>query len=147
MKFACDVMLGKLAKYLRILGFDAAYVTGSMELADLCDEEDPRIFLTRRRRSFAYKKIVHIKAEEVREQLRQIKSLIKPFIDPGRVMGRCISCNLPLMDVNKATIEHRVPEFVFHTYSRFKVCQRCDRVYWAGSHAKHMSQLIEEMTE
>ena len=146
MRFACDVMLGKLAKYLRALGFDAMYIQGTVDLPELYDQEDPRLFLTRRRKAFAYARTIHIRAENVREQLKELKELIKPFIDPDTVLNRCIDCNLPLADVKKETIEHRVPEFVFHTYGAFKVCPGCDRVYWAGTHAKHMSQLLEEMT-
>lgn len=146
MRFACDVMLGKLAKYLRILGFDATYPLGDAALPDLYDREDPRVFLTRRTKASAYARTVYIRVENVREQLKELKELIKPFIDPDKVLSRCINCNVLLVDVKKETIEHRVPEFVFHTYNAFKVCPRCDRVYWAGTHAKHMSQLMEEIT-
>lgn len=146
MRFACDVMLGKLAKYLRILGFDATYPLGDVAHSDSYDQEDPRVFLTRRRKVSAYERTVYIKVENVREQLKELKELIKPFIDPDKVLSRCINCNVLLADVKKETIEHRVPEFVFHTYNAFKVCPRCDRVYWAGTHANHMSQLIEEIT-
>jgi uncharacterized protein len=146
MRFACDVMLGKLAKYLRILGFDATYPLVDVALSELYDQEDPRVFLTRRRKAFAYERTVYIRLENVREQLKEVKELIKPFIDPDKVLSRCINCNVLLTDVEKETIEHRVPEFVFHTYTAFKVCPRCDRVYWAGTHANHMSQLIEEIT-
>ena len=146
MRFACDVMLGKLAKYLRILGFDATYPLGDVAHSDLYDQEDPRVFLTRRRKVSAYERTVYITVENVREQFKELKELIKPFIDPDKVLSRCINCNVLLVDVKKETIEHRVPEFVFHTYNAFKVCPRCDRVYWAGTHANHMSRLIEEIT-
>ena len=146
MRFACDVMLGKLAKYLRILGFDATYLPGKVDPSDLSGQEGPRVFLTRRRKAFVSEKTIYIRAENVREQLKELKGLIKPSIDPDKLLGRCIDCNVLLADVKKEIIEHRVPEFVFHTYNAFKVCPRCDRVYWAGTHAKYMSQLMEEIT-
>jgi uncharacterized protein len=146
MRFACDVMLGKLARYLRILGFDAAYVPGNIDLSGLRDQENPRLFLTRRRKAVVSENTLYIRAENVREQLKELKGLIRPLIDPDKLLGRCIDCNVPLADVKKEVIEHRVPEFVFHTYNAFKICPRCDRVYWAGTHAKQMSQLMEEMT-
>ena len=146
MRFACDVMLGKLARYLRILGFDATYLLGKVDPCDLCDKEDPRVFLTRRRKAFVSERTIYIRAENVREQLKEIKGLIKPFIDPDKLLGRCIDCNVPLTDVKKEIIEHRVPEFVFHTYNAFKVCPRCDSVYWAGTHTEQMAALIEEVT-
>jgi uncharacterized protein len=147
MKFACDVMLGKLARYLRILGFDAAYLTANADLSDLHHQEDPRLFLTRRRKAFPYARSIRIRSEYVREQIKELRELIKPLVDPDKVLSRCIDCNAPLADVKKETIEHRLPEFVFHTYDAFKVCPLCDRVYWAGTHAKHMSQLMKEMTD
>jgi uncharacterized protein with PIN domain len=139
-------MLGKLAKYLRVLGFDAMYLR-NMNLFDLHEQEDdPRYFLTRRTKTLAYKRTIYLKAESVREQLEELRELIKPFIDPGKVLARCINCNLPLAAAHKETIEHRVPEFVFHTYTAFKVCPQCQRVYWAGTHTKNMARLIEEVT-
>ena len=146
MRFACDVMLGKLAKYLRILGFDAVY----LKKVDLLDhyerEDDPPYFLTRRRKAFAYEKTIYIKTENVQEQLKELRDLIKPFVDPDKVLARCINCNLPLAYVKKETIEHRLPEFVFHTYNAFKICPHCQRVYWAGTHTEHMAELIKEVT-
>jgi len=146
MRFACDVMLGKLAKYLRVLGFDAVYLENLNLLARYSREEDPRYFLTRRRKSFAYERTVHIRDENVYLQLKELKELIKPFIDPDRALTRCINCNEPLVDVNKETIEHRLPEFVFHTYNVFKLCPQCNRIYWAGTHTEHMAKLIEEVS-
>jgi uncharacterized protein len=145
MRFACDVMLGKLAKYLRILGFDATYL-GNVNILDrYSQEEDSRYFLTRRKKALGYERTICIKAENVREQLGELKGLIKPFIDPDKVLTRCINCNVPLVDVEKETVEHRIPEFVFHTYNSFKLCPHCERVYWAGTHTEHMTELIEEV--
>jgi len=146
MRFACDVMLGKLAKYLRILGFDAVYLGNVNQLDRYEQQNDPRYFLTRRRKAGAYEMTIHISAENVRDQLKELKELIKPYVDPENVLARCINCNLPLGDVEKETIEHRVPEFVFHTYNTFKICPHCQRVYWAGTHTEHMAELIKEVT-
>jgi uncharacterized protein with PIN domain len=146
MRFACDAMLGKLARYLRILGFDAMYLRNA-DLLDLQErEDDPPYFLTRRRKAVAYERTIYLKTENVRQQLEELRGLIKPFVDPDKVLARCINCNLPLVAADKDAIEHRVPEFVFHTYNTFKTCPQCQRVYWAGTHTEHMAQLIEEVT-
>jgi len=142
MRFVCDVMLGKLAKYLRILGFDAIYLRDVDLLRQYARDEDPPLFLTRRQKRFAYKKTTYITSENVWEQVKEIRKLIKPFINSKSVLGRCINCNLLLVDVEKESIEHRVPEFVFHTYDSFKMCPQCQRVYWAGTHTEKMAQLI-----
>jgi len=145
MRFACDVMLGKLAKYLRILGFDAVYLRNIDSLERYARDDDPPWFLTRRSKAIAYEKTTYIKSENVWEQVREISELVKPFISPDTTLGRCINCNLPLVDVEKEMIEHRVPEFVFHTYNAFKMCPQCQRVYWAGTHTEKMAQLIAEV--
>jgi uncharacterized protein len=145
MRFICDVMLGKLAKYLRIFGFDAVYLTDPAILKDYARQDDPPYFLTRRRENLGYSTTMHIKSENVREQLNELRGLIKGFIDPEKVLTRCINCNLTLSTVEKEAIEHRVPEFVFHKYNVFKMCPRCQRVYWAGTHAEHLAKLIQEV--
>ena len=147
MRFACDVMLGKLAKYLRILGFDTLYLRNLKALERFGAEDDPRYFLTRRTRPVGYDRTIRIGAERVRGQLAELKSTIRRAIDPQNVLTRCIGCNILLEDVEKESIEHRVPEFVFHTYQSFKRCPSCGRVYWQGTHTTHMSRLIAEMTE
>jgi uncharacterized protein len=145
MKFVCDVMLGKLAKYLRILGFDAAYLK-SENLLDRYTHEDPRpYFLTRRQKIFPYPRTIYVRSEHVREQIKELRELIKPCSDPKKFMKRCINCNVPLVEVEKEAIEHLVPEFVFHAYSLFMVCPQCSRVYWAGTHTQHMAELIEDL--
>ncbi len=146
MRFVCDVMLGKLAKYLRILGFDALYLRNLNLLDHYEGEDDPRYFLTRRRKALVYKRTIYLKGERVREQLKELRELIKLYVDPNKFLARCINCNLPLVGVEKETIEHRVPEFVFHTYNAFKICPNCQRVYWAGTHTERMAELIGEVT-
>ncbi len=146
MRFACDVMLGKLAKYLRILGFDTVYLRHLKTLERFGDEDEPRYFLTRRRRPVGYDRTICIGAETVRAQLAELKPTIRNAIDLKRVLSRCIGCNVLLEDVEKESIEHLVPEFVYHSYQGFKRCPSCGRVYWQGTHTTQMSALIEEMT-
>jgi uncharacterized protein len=145
MRFVCDVMLGRLAKYLRILGFDAAYITSLKILDRFTRDNGPTYFLTRRTSAVPYEQTIRIKATNVREQLRELKALIRPHLDPGKMLQRCINCNMLLVDTDKKSIEHLVPEFVFHTYTSFKVCPSCSRVYWEGTHAEHMADLIKEV--
>ena len=145
MRFACDAMLGKLAKYLRVLGFDAVYLRNLQALERYKQEDDPRYFLTRRRQPVEYERTIYIKAETVRKQLTELKPTIQPAIDPEEILTRCINCNVPLADAEKGAIEHRVPEFVFHTYSSFKACPSCGHIYWQGTHTAHMNELIDEM--
>jgi len=145
MKFICDAMLGKLAKYLRILGIDAEYTKDSSILERFKGQADVPYFLTRTTKKITYERLVFIQSDTVKEQLREIKEIIRPCIDHDKIMNRCIECNIELMDVQKQYIEQKVPEFVFHQYGQFKECPQCGKVYWEGSHTRGMAKLAAEI--
>jgi uncharacterized protein with PIN domain len=145
MRFVCDVMLGRLAKYLRILGFDAEYVRNDAAPERYGLDADDRIFLTRRTKATGYPGVILIRSEKTREQIKEIKGLIQPDIRPERMFNRCIECNVELIEVNKVEIESLVAEFVYHRYARFKQCPSCKRVYWEGTHTEGMDRLLKEI--
>lgn len=147
MKFICDAMLGKLSKYLRILGLDAEYVNNLDNLRHYTGQPDAPYFLTRTTRRMTYERIIFIRSDRVREQLHEIKGIIRPFIDPDKIMNRCIECNVELINVQKKHIEQKVPEFVFHQYGQFRECPECGKVYWEGSHTTGMKHLIQGIME
>jgi hypothetical protein len=147
MKFVCDAMLGKLAKYLRILGLDAEYIKDLKDLKHYNGQTDAPYFLTRTTRKMAYERTIFIRSDKVKEQLHEIKEMIRPFIDHDKIMNRCIECNVQLMNVQKNNIEQKVPEFVFHQYGQFRECPKCGKVYWEGSHTTGMKRLIQEIME
>src|SRR5271157_4273620 len=118
MRFVCDVMLGRLAKYLRVLGFDAEYARDGPALERFEREEKGRILLTRRKKSRNFPKVVLVKSDSARDQLREIKGLIRSEVTRELVLNRCIECNKELIEVNKTEIEILVPEFVYHQYDR-----------------------------
>lgn len=145
MRFVCDVMLGRLARYLRILGFDAVYAKNEALLKRYAEEAGDRVFLTRRIGKTEFPETVLVKSEKVLEQLKEIKGLIRSSISVERVFNRCIECNTEMIEVEKREIESLVPEFVYHQYARFKRCPSCSRVYWEGSHTKGMDRLLKEI--
>ncbi len=145
MRFVCDVMLGKLAKYLRLFGFDTIYARTEKSVEGYLDRDRDRILLTRRRSSPAAARTIQIKSEIVREQLRELAGVIRAGIRKEMILNRCLACNVELADVDRTEIEPLVPEFVYHNYRRFRICPSCKRVYWEGSHTLGMQQLIEEI--
>jgi hypothetical protein len=145
MRFICDVMLGKLAKYLRLLGFDAVYAPSPSALEAYRARPDDRILLTRRKGPSGFPKTLRLESEIAREQLKELGPIIKPEIRRGHVLHRCIECNVELVEAERSEIESRVPEFVYHTYRAFKVCPSCRRVYWEGSHVRGMEDLMREV--
>ena len=145
MRFVCDVMLGKLARYLRMLGLDAPYISNPAQLKSYANKSSDTVFLTRRSlKDTKHGNKILIKSELIDEQLEEIKEVIKPLIKSDKMMSRCIECNTPLVGVDKYEIERFVPEYVFHRYNAFSVCTACKKVYWKGSHTEHMMEWIEK---
>ncbi len=145
MKFVCDTMLGKLAKYLRIVGLDAEYVRSIREGEGFSHPDDSYYFLTRRMGIKDRDRVIFIRSDKPSSQLKEIRHIIRPYLDSEKAMTRCIVCNVPLIHISRADTEHCVPEFVFHRYKTFMKCPRCGKIYWEGSHAVRMSQFMEEV--
>jgi uncharacterized protein len=145
MRFVCDAMLGKMAKYLRLLGFDTAYARNAAALEGYLSRDRDRVLLTRRRKTETSSPVIHIRSEIAREQLNEIGGIIRSAIQRTAVLNRCMECNMPLAEVEKSEIEPVVPEFIYHNCTRFKMCPSCRKVYWAGSHTKGMEELVKEI--
>jgi uncharacterized protein with PIN domain len=145
MRFVCDAMLGKLSKYLRLLGFDAVYARTQASLDHYLNRDQDRLLLTRRKSISAPSRTVRIQSQNAREQLHELRGMIKSSFKSEAILSRCMECNMELRDTDRADIEPFVPEFVFHHYTEFKVCPSCKKVYWAGSHAKGMEELVTEI--
>jgi uncharacterized protein with PIN domain len=141
MRFICDVMLGNLARHMRMLGLDAPLLKQGETPEPVSTEGEPPFFLTRKSIT-GYPKTLHIKAYDVTEQLKEISEVIRPHLDPRKAMSRCIRCNVKLQSLDRSLAEKLVPEFVFHHYTTFKTCPSCNRVFWGGSHAVHMEEQI-----
>jgi uncharacterized protein with PIN domain len=140
-------MLGRLATWLRILGYDAEYARGEDAALVERARETGRILLTRdtgipRRRELPPH--LFVQSDHVTEQLRQV---IQTFhLTPaGPVARRCPRCNVPVEPRTKADVFDRVPEFVWSTQDAFGVCPGCGRVYWAGSHWRRMDETIRAL--
>lgn len=140
-RFVLDINLGKLAKRLRLLGFDSLYRNDwrDAELADVAASEG-RIVLTRDRRLLYAKRITHgywvraVQAErQVEEVLRRfdLYRLIRPF-------ARCLACNGELAPVAKAEVLDRLEPRTRLYYEVFYRCGDCGKIYWEGSHVDNM---------
>jgi uncharacterized protein with PIN domain len=141
-------MLGKLVKYLRILGFDTIYIKSMVMLDRYKYEKNPPVFFTKRRlQKPSYPNCIYIGSDNVIDQLAEIKDVIEPYIDMNAMMKRCIRCNSLLDDVKKDDIESLVPEFIFHANDVFKSCPFCKKVYWKGSHIEHMGERVKKIID
>ncbi|MFQ6059421.1 MAG: Mut7-C RNAse domain-containing protein [Anaerolineae bacterium] len=145
-KFLADEMLGRLAKWLRILGYDTAYLSPASDhaLVRLARAEG-RVLLTRdtglaRRRGL---QILLIESEQVEEQVRQVLDDLS--LTASGSFSRCPVCNTPLEELDRAAVADRVPPYVLRTQERFSRCPHCDRTYWRGTHWARMRERIEEL--
>ena len=138
--FAVERTLGRLARWLRILGYDAAWGShlagrGLLALA----RAEGRTVLTRDRRLAASTQPpprLLVQSDHFREQLRHVASALG--LDGARRFGRCLECNRPLEPVACEDARTHVPEYVFATQHAFRRCAGCGRIFWDATHRQHV---------
>lgn len=147
-RFVADAMLGKLTKWLRVLGVDVVYDPQATDEQLLrCAEQENRILLTRDRRLLR-RRGTHrrwlIESDYYHEQVRQVAQRFG--LKPGRhVLSRCLRCNTILDPAESSVVAARVPLYVYATQTIFKHCPTCDRLYWGGTHRANMLHQLQVM--
>lgn len=145
LRLLADGMLGKLAKWLRLLGYDTAYdnTASDPELAHRARAEG-RVLLTRDRELSARRglRTLLIQSEILEEQVREVQDALGP--PPQPPLSRCAVCNAVLETVSPTEISDRVPPYVLRSQNEFRRCSGCGRVYWPGSHFQGMCGQIEK---
>lgn len=151
MKFIADVMLGKLAGYLRMAGYDVVYINDIddnrfMKIA----RNENRTALTRdslmlARREFknGTLKFLYIKDDKPINQLRQVGSDLAVTLKPN--LTRCLKCNSLLLKVKKEDVRGKVPQFVYKTSQTFLFCKNCDKYYWRGTHYSKIENIFQRV--
>jgi len=145
--FAADKTLGKLAKWLRILGFDTLYGP-DLPAGCLGGLEPERILLTRRsfrRRSPTGPSCVVIRSDQYGEQLVEVVQAVGVRADSIRPFSRCIRCNSPIIPIGKANLKGKIPDYIWETHDAFRTCPGCQRIYWAGSHVERCTERIRHL--
>jgi len=150
MRFILTAELGRLAKWLRILGFDAVYFSQGHNFSSLLIQalRDNRIILTRNSRLInkaRAARLIEIKADEVNQQLKQVLGELQIKPDSEKMFSRCILCNEELVNIDKEKIKDKVPEYVFKTQEDFITCPKCKRIYWQGTHWGNVRATLKEI--
>ncbi len=156
-RFIADVMLGSLARWLRVLGFDTLYDNriDDEELIRLA-LRDGRIALTRDRRLTERRAIsnqaILIESDALGKQLRQVLERIGFRLENlapagAPLFSRCIECNSLLAPIERASVEGQVPPYVLSTQVEFKKCGSCGRIYWGGTHRDRMLEKLSHLLE
>ena len=143
--FILDVHLGRLAKYLRLCGFDTLFSAyyEDREIIETARQEN-RIILTRDRlllKAAGESRGYQVKSQYHDEQLREVfeRFNLKEHVN---LFCRCISCNTRLEEVEKEVIADRLLADTRRYFSSFKRCPQCDRIYWEGSHYDNMKKSL-----
>jgi len=148
MKFILTKELGRLARWMRILGFDTIYFK-SDNIGTLIVEalRENRIIITRRKQKIEglEKQIVAIEGIELEEQLKEVREKLNLEIDEEKMFTRCTICNQILEEVEKEEIKNLVPEYVYKTQKFFMRCPRCKKIYWQGTHWGNVKEVIAKL--
>jgi uncharacterized protein with PIN domain len=143
-RFVIDINVGRLAKWLRVMGYDTLFPdeADDNQLVRIALQEN-RVLVTRdagiaRRRAarLGQMRVVQIINDDLRSQLRQLVRALGLTLDNG--FSRCVRCNHLLNPADKSHVADRLPPYVFQTQSQFMECPECHRLYWRGTHWTNM---------
>jgi hypothetical protein len=150
MKALCDQMLGTLAKWLRLFGFDTFYVNSEMEDEELLQvaKKEDRVIITRDKQLIARGKkeklsVIEVNTTDLDEQLTLVLKNVD--IDQKAILSRCSVCNTILDEIEKSEVKNNVPKKIFDNYEKFWFCSKCDKVYCMGSHYERILNKIEKI--
>jgi uncharacterized protein with PIN domain len=149
-KFIVDVHLGKLARYLRLLGFDTVYERDLDDAAIASrSQAERRIVLTRDRGLLKRSAVTHGHAVRSMDPDTQLLEIVDAFDLRERIapLSRCLKCNGRVREVERELVEHRLPKYTRLSYDRFHRCEDCGAVFWAGAHFERLRSLIESVDE
>ncbi len=139
-------MLGKLARYLRIMGYDTEYLHDDDELIKKSLEEK-RILVTRDKVLYLKASKLNIKSILIRSSdvLNQLREIVSSNIRIKKGRPRCPLCNTKLKDVDKNRVKHLVPEKVYTHNKIFMLCENCNKIYWYGKHWIGIEKVLRDI--
>ena len=150
-RFIADIMVGRLARYLRIAGYDVFY-SNKADDDEILEKarKEKRIVLTRdtmmlKRRDFTRGILMsaYIDDDCLDKQLLQVKELFDLKLEPNLI--RCLECNTLLEMVEKDGLKGKVPPYVFRTRDNFRYCPVCRKYYWRGTHFDYMENYFSNL--
>ncbi len=147
MKFAVDIMLGTLAKWLRIIGCDTLFHSHWRE-ADLIRliEDEGRCVLTRNLslvRKAATESCLFVNSQKLKEQFAQVVRHYNLDVETN-LFSICTVCNAQVQPIAKDKVKELVPAYIFEHHDIFLQCPLCGRIYWQGSHMSNVKRWISE---
>lgn len=147
-RFAAEKTLGRLAKWLRLLGFDTLYEPEIPTEEFIEKLKNDRILLTRTRRirrQSTLSKLIFVHSDHWTDQLKQIILELGLRPDRTRPFSRCLRCNILNVSAEKDSLWGRVPDYIFETHDHFLTCPKCGKIYWSGSHTERGLEMIQKL--
>ena len=148
--FAAEKTLGKLAKWLRLLGFDTLYQSERNDESFFETLENDRILLTRTQligKQQTSRKLIYIKSDHLEQQLKQVLKELDLKTADTQPFSICLQCNKRIVAAEKKAVWGRVPDYIFETHEYFQQCPKCSRIYWPGSHTQRSLEKIKSLFE
>jgi uncharacterized protein with PIN domain len=149
-RFVLDTHLGRLARYLRMLGFDTRYQNDfeDQDLAEISSRER-RILLTRDRGLLKRSQVTHGYCVRETRPKHQVVEVVRRFDLVGSIQpfARCIRCNGTMEPVDKDQVRDKLPPNTSQYYRAFQRCTKCGQIYWKGSHFKRMRRFIDAILD
>ena len=148
LKFLVTEESARLARWLRLMGYDAA-TAGATPLPALYRRayNEARIVVTRNGRVGTSRlfRVVQLNNQRLEDQLKQVMKELHLSVEPDKAFSRCDVCNVTVDPVEKSLIKDRVPPYVFQTQPAFHQCPSCRRIYWAATHYQRTCALFEKL--
>lgn len=149
MRFIADIMVGRLARYLRMAGYDVAYFNDASDdfILKTAMEENRTVItrdtlmLERRQFTNGTLKSIFIRDDDLKNQLLQVRSELNISLRPDLI--RCIICNDILVEISKKDVLDKVPPYVYKTQDEFMHCRDCGKYYWRGTHYDYMDDFFK----
>ena len=151
MKFLADSSLGRLSKWLRILGYDTVYCRGDADRIFLRKaEREGRAVLTRRKDVLSRQHpgiVLFVESDRVEGQLVEVLGKLDLKPEPEKLFSLCLRCNESLKAAKPEEVQSLVPDYVFRTQSEFRVCPGCGGVFWPGTHRERALSTLRRILE
>ena len=153
-KFIVDINVGKLAKWLRMMGYDTLLFDGDDDWRMIIIAlEEGRVVITKDtqivRRGVITSgrlKAILITSDKSEQQIRQVVETLNLDYQ-YRPFTLCLECNQPLIERSKEEVEDKVPHYVFETQNQFVECPACHRIFWKGTHWKAMTEKLQGLRD
>ncbi len=149
-RFLADTNLGKLARYLRMAGFDTAYRREGSD-ADIIQkmQEEKRILLSRDRKLLMHKVIQYGYLPRSDDPIEQLQEVFLRFglLDKTSPFSRCPNCNGELHRVSKEEIIDQLEPLTIRHFNIFSQCANCGKAYWAGSHSQRLDPRVKKLLQ